>query len=183
MIDGLDSALIALRNGERNKARSILADILRSNPKNELAWYWLATCVDSVQQKRDCLSRAVALNPNNLQAKAALAKLEHCLPMPDNKTGASLPANTQTISGPAHPSKPSDVNAKAPSQKTEKFGGVKGEIWIGIGTLIVLVSCVLLGIVGEYIFANTRADLPASDPTQFKIAAGKYQLIEVFTQW
>src|SRR5512139_1066591 len=118
--DGLNSAWLALKNGERNRARSILADILRSNSKHELAWYWLATCVDSIQQKKDCLSRVVALNPNNLQAKAALAKLEHNVPMPDNKTGDALPANTQTISGPAHLGRPPSVHAQTLSPKAGK---------------------------------------------------------------
>ena len=183
MVDRLDSALIALRSGERNKARSILADILRSNPKNELAWYWLATCVDSAQQKRDCLSRVLALNPNNLQAKAALAKLEHSLTMPDNKSGDLRHANPQTMSELANLGKPAEANANALSHKTEKFGGIKGENWVSIGTLLMLVSCILFGIVGVYAVAHTGSDFPASDPAQFKTAAGKYQFVEVFTDW
>ncbi|HTP08684.1 MAG TPA: hypothetical protein VMP08_10560 [Anaerolineae bacterium] len=183
MVDRLDSALLALRNGERNKARSILADILRSNPKNELAWYWLAACVDSAEQKKDCLSRALALNPNNRQAKTDLEKLEHNVTVPDNKTVDFRQANTLTMSELANPNRPADVNARALSRKTEKFGGLKGEIWVGIGTLIMLVSCIVLSIIGVYSVAHMGSDFPASDPTQFKKATGKYQFVEVFTDW
>ncbi len=179
MADQLDSALLALQNGEKEQARLILANLLRVDPKNELAWYWLATCVDSVQQQLDCLMRAIALNPANSQAQAALVKLDQAAPPPNNKPEAVLPTDPQTNPEPYQPS--SHINA--PDVQRKKSGVSRGELWAAIGTLIVLTSCIVLSLTGVYIVANLRSDFPASDPVQFKKATGKYQLIEVFADW
>jgi len=73
--DKLKSAISAIKEGENQIARKILIEVVREEPTNEKAWLWLATCVGTVNQKRDCLTKALSINPNNQNARKALAQL------------------------------------------------------------------------------------------------------------
>lgn len=66
----------AVQAGNRVQARQYLARALSENAADEQAWLLLSLCVDDPQQKRDCLQRALALNPQNSRARQALAELE-----------------------------------------------------------------------------------------------------------
>lgn len=63
-------------SGNISGARQIFLEVLKREPNNEIAWLWLATCVDKVEQKRDCFRKVLAINPSNLNAQKALAELE-----------------------------------------------------------------------------------------------------------
>jgi CheY-like chemotaxis protein len=65
-------ALAAARAGDRPKARVLLQEATRLDLRNEAAWHWLAGLADSPVDAVAALERAVALNPNNDKAKAAL---------------------------------------------------------------------------------------------------------------
>ncbi len=70
--DLLRQALTAARAGDRPKARALLQEATKLEPRNEAAWRWLAGLADSPVDAVAALERAVALNPNNDKAKAAL---------------------------------------------------------------------------------------------------------------
>lgn len=74
--DKLNVAINAIRAGNKLAALPILAEIARKEPTNEIAWLWLSICVDEVEKKKYCLSRVLATNPNNSDAREALAQLE-----------------------------------------------------------------------------------------------------------
>lgn len=61
--------------GRRRHAGRLFVDILREEPYNEQAWWWLAACVDSKQQKRECFERVLVLNPLHHEARTALRAL------------------------------------------------------------------------------------------------------------
>ena len=86
----LREGIAAFKAGNKSAARQILAAVVRAEPSDETAWLWLSTCVDTVEQKRSCLSRALAINPNNQNARKALAQLEQP-PQPSFEEIASAP--------------------------------------------------------------------------------------------
>lgn len=68
----LNAAITAIRAGETKRGRALLAQVLRANPSCEIAWLWMATVVETPQQKRECLERALAINPHNSIARREL---------------------------------------------------------------------------------------------------------------
>ena len=74
--DLVQQGLTAARVGDVEEARRLLTAATRQMPDNIEAWLGLAGVVDSLQEKRDCFSKALALDPENHQAQAGLARVE-----------------------------------------------------------------------------------------------------------
>jgi len=64
----LDRANELIQAGQTDQAMQLLARILKNEPRNELAWVLLASCVDDEQKQLDCLERVLSINPKNSQA-------------------------------------------------------------------------------------------------------------------
>ena len=50
--------------------------VVELDEKNEKGWFWLASVVDSDEERRICLSNVLHINPNNERAKRALDALQ-----------------------------------------------------------------------------------------------------------
>ncbi|HEX6287564.1 MAG TPA: hypothetical protein VFZ66_00160 [Herpetosiphonaceae bacterium] len=72
----LERAIQALRNGDRETARALLQQCTQAEPLKSEGWLWLAAAQDDPTQKRACLQQALALNPDDHRAQAALRALE-----------------------------------------------------------------------------------------------------------
>jgi hypothetical protein len=60
--------------GQLVEARALLLDIVRADPKLEAGWMFLSYTLDDPAQKADCLRKVISLNPENIEAQAALEK-------------------------------------------------------------------------------------------------------------
>ncbi|MDX1995526.1 MAG: hypothetical protein SF029_24290 [bacterium] len=69
---GIDLA----KRGDRKAARLILEEVIDADKNNERAWMWLASVVDTLNERRLCLERVIAINPGNTRAQEALRQLE-----------------------------------------------------------------------------------------------------------
>jgi hypothetical protein len=76
----LRTGIQAAQSGNKAVARAILEQVIEQAPENELAWIWLASVVETTAERRDCLLKVLAINPNNVRAKQALARLERVTP-------------------------------------------------------------------------------------------------------
>lgn len=74
--DLLRRGIDAARDGDRATARQLLEQVVELDEKNEKGWFWLASVVDTDEERRVCLRNVLHINPNNERAKAALDKLE-----------------------------------------------------------------------------------------------------------
>jgi len=74
--DKLKAVNQAIKSGDKATGIRILAEILKVDPSNELAWLSLATCVEDIEKVKYCLKRALSLNPDNQPVRKALARLE-----------------------------------------------------------------------------------------------------------
>jgi thioredoxin-like negative regulator of GroEL len=72
----LKQAITAYKSGEKQKAQKLLARLVKAEPNNEEAWFWLAACIENPEQRQYCLKRVLKINPDNVQAKRALKKSE-----------------------------------------------------------------------------------------------------------
>jgi hypothetical protein len=72
----LEQAKQAIRSGDRQAGRKLLAQILYANPDDVSAWVWMSDTVDSESQRRECLQRALALDPANQAARSRLVPVQ-----------------------------------------------------------------------------------------------------------
>ncbi|NWG15006.1 MAG: PD40 domain-containing protein [Chloroflexi bacterium] len=72
----LKAGIEAARRGDRVNAQKLLRQVTTSDPNNEVAWMWLASVAESLQERRTCLERALRINPNNTRAQEALRQLQ-----------------------------------------------------------------------------------------------------------
>lgn len=71
----LRAGIRAAQQGDQQRARQLLEDLLRRDRDNELAWIWLASVGQSTRERRLCLERVLRINPLNQRARTALNSL------------------------------------------------------------------------------------------------------------
>lgn len=64
----LEKAKEYYRRGDRIMARSIIANVVKIEPRNTQGWLLLWVVVDDADQKNYCLNRVIDIDPNNEQA-------------------------------------------------------------------------------------------------------------------
>jgi multidrug resistance efflux pump len=70
----LEKGIVALKAGQRKVARRLLARAACADPENATAWLWLSRCVEDEAQRRECLERALHLDPANEAVRQALGR-------------------------------------------------------------------------------------------------------------
>jgi DNA-directed RNA polymerase subunit RPC12/RpoP len=97
----IQDAIIAVKNGNRVQARRLLDQAALINNADTRIWIWLSATTDDMQERRDYLERAVALDPSNATAKRGLMlvtkKLDETRLMPEGaaySAQASPPVDT-----------------------------------------------------------------------------------------
>jgi ribosomal protein L40E len=69
-------AIDAIKAGRKAEGGRALAEIVKANPDDELAWQWLAAVVVPEEQKRHCLGQVLRINPQNIDARKMLDALD-----------------------------------------------------------------------------------------------------------
>jgi hypothetical protein len=73
--ENLRQGIDAAKRGDKLAARRHLQQVLIADRNNEIAWMWMASVVDTLEERRRCLERALQINPNNDRAREALKRL------------------------------------------------------------------------------------------------------------
>lgn len=72
----LREGIEAARAGDKAAAREIFEKVVELDENSERGWYWLASVVETDEEKRVCLANVLVINPNNEKARAIMNKLE-----------------------------------------------------------------------------------------------------------
>lgn len=72
----LKAGIEAAQQGDKRTARNLLKQVLAEDEKNELAWMWLASAVETLEERRACLQKVLQINPDNTRAREALSRLQ-----------------------------------------------------------------------------------------------------------
>ncbi len=72
----LRDGMSAAREGDRRRARALFEQVIAADPNHEKAWYWLASVMDTDQERIKALKKVVAINPGNDRARQLLEKLQ-----------------------------------------------------------------------------------------------------------
>jgi hypothetical protein len=70
--EGIEKA----RAGDKTAARELFEQVVELDENNERGWYWLASVVDTDEERRVCLSNVMVINPNNEKARKLMEKLQ-----------------------------------------------------------------------------------------------------------
>src|SRR5512134_1679677 len=87
-------AIEALRAGNKNRARELLTELLKTDQNNATYWVWMSSTVDTAKERIYCLQTAFKLDPQNAAAKrglllhGALSPDETVQPFPVNRPRA-----------------------------------------------------------------------------------------------
>ena len=100
--DNLGRAIELIKSGDKQTALPLLQEIIKANPDDAIAWSWLYACVGE-KEKKYCLQQVLRIQPDNQNAKAALAKFENqTQPTPEQtqQTNIKSPVFSQQVSEP-----------------------------------------------------------------------------------
>jgi len=75
-MENLQNGIAAFKAGKRDEARKYFIAAMKEEPNNENVWGWLYQVSNNDNEKIQALSKVVALNPQNVQAKQLLDKLQ-----------------------------------------------------------------------------------------------------------
>jgi hypothetical protein len=70
-----EHAVLTVQCGDRESGYRLLRQLLLADPSYAPAWFWMSRLVDDIGRKRECLERALALDPALKSARDALASL------------------------------------------------------------------------------------------------------------
>lgn len=73
MEDLLRQGIAAAKAGQREHARELLMRVVEQDEESALAWLWLSSVVDSLDDQEICLENVLALDPDNDAARKGLA--------------------------------------------------------------------------------------------------------------
>ena len=71
----LREAVVAVKKGDRLVARTLLREIVHSDPRNPQAWLWMAGVAESVAEVTHCLEKVLEVEPDNQMANERLSML------------------------------------------------------------------------------------------------------------
>ena len=134
----LQKGINAAKAKQVAEARSILKQVVELEPRNETAWLWLSSVVETDEQRIVCLENVLAINPANKVAQKGLSVLRQ-----KATTIKPLPEATERLSPPKTPSAaqspvPSPSQAAKPKCKLSPT-----VIWLSV-TIVLFVICNVL---------------------------------------
>jgi thioredoxin-like negative regulator of GroEL len=66
----------AARKGHKSKAHKLFRQAAEVDPYHEMVWLWLASVVETEEDRRVCFENVLELNPSNITARRQLQQIE-----------------------------------------------------------------------------------------------------------
>lgn len=107
----LRAGIDAAKSGNRATARRLLEQVVSVDENNELAWIWLASSVNTVSERRNCLQKVLQINPDNARAREALQNLGDSSRGGSDETSRRVEQIRRAQQGPAQPPRPQSAAA------------------------------------------------------------------------
>jgi Tol biopolymer transport system component len=131
----------AARKGDKVAAQKLLRQVTSGDGDNEVAWMWLASVSETIQERRACLEQTLRINPGNARAQQALEQLS-------SVTGVPIRA-------------PGGRAAAVPSRRPAAPGATRGVNMSGINPAYIIVGVlILLALVSAVIFSSIAGSQP-----------------------
>jgi len=76
MTANLQLAIQTIKDKDYDYGRKLLEEIIEENPDNEDAWLWMSQVMQTDQERYDCLTQVLRINPNNNYAQRGVDLLD-----------------------------------------------------------------------------------------------------------
>ncbi len=163
----LKTGIEAAQSGNKIIARHILEQVVSKDPGNEMGWLWLASVVDTVDERRESLEQVLSINPNNERARQAISKLPRTetTPEPERATGSGSAgrlsrapsASTARTTPSQQPSQPIFVPKAGPQGRRRRMAPTMFAL-----IAILAIGMIALGLVLQF---NDTQDTKDKTPT------------------
>lgn len=152
--DLLLKGIAAAKDGDKERARSLLSKVVLEMPDSEEAWWWLAKSVDDPRQREFCAQKILEINPQHRGARELLQGTAESSQQATSRA-AIAPEKRAAQTTAAARSRPQSP----PKKKTARPRGARTTRQTVI--LVVLAIAVLLVFVGgaAYVFFDTSGYL------------------------
>jgi Tol biopolymer transport system component len=152
----LQQGIEAAKKGDKLTAQKLLRQVTGGDPNNEVAWMWLASVSETLQERRACLEQTLRINPGNTRAQQALQQLSDVTGVPIRaQSGRAIPS----------PRRPSGQAAQAAIRKAREGNLNPGYLIVGVLALLALVSAVIFSSI-----ANSQPPPPNEATLQARVA-------------
>lgn len=128
--------IMAVKAGDKQRAKHILNLAIQSDPKDIDAWLWLSGAVDTNEERIECLQAILRLDPNNQLAARGLAQLV-------SQGAVNLqPVTIRNIAAPQLYPQPTpitqNINIAYQEEIIFKDHPSWGFMFVGLGTIVLL---------------------------------------------
>jgi tetratricopeptide (TPR) repeat protein len=79
----LEQGISALKAGQRDEARKLLASAIKQEPNNERAWKWMYNACENVTEQKHCLEQILRIHPNEPKSLEMLKELQFSKKQPE----------------------------------------------------------------------------------------------------
>jgi tetratricopeptide (TPR) repeat protein len=172
----LRAGIDALKAGDNARARELLGQAIRRNPRDERAWLWLSGALETDRERRQCLERVLELNPHNAAARNGLAMLAAAVadaPVAPVASPAASPARPIGATPAAPPSPPvADTGAPTAANQWASLRAVSAPRRVNVRLVAVIaVACVVVALAAVLIARRFGGLSTAAQPTAVALAA------------
>jgi hypothetical protein len=92
--DLLQEGIAAFQAGDRPRARELLQEVIKVDPENEQAWYYLAACESDPAKRRQYLEQVLEINPTNAKAREVLERIKSRETVGESETPMATPSSS-----------------------------------------------------------------------------------------
>jgi hypothetical protein len=114
--------IAAFKAGDKQRASSLLRQAVREDSSNQLAWLWLSGCVESIDEKRECLVQVLTIGDDTDAAQRARKGLEQLAKLESEQSLDTVP-DTSTQRPAAKP-QPAQAQQQKPGTGACTFNGL-----------------------------------------------------------
>lgn len=190
----LNQAVALIKSGQKLEAQRLLQSILKTDPKNEIAWMWYVETLPDVRSQVHGLEQCLRLNPDSKLAQQGLARLKASLaPEPEVELPSFLKADAPAApksapppqeTPPAPPNRPTPPRTSQPAQvpphgqQTPAPAKAKKSKWLWLillAVLFLLAICAGIVLLGGSYFRSLTSSSSVSVPEVFSEAQATAQ--------
>ncbi len=174
----LRTAIQAAQGGNKAIARHILEQVIDQDPHNELAWIWMASVAETLDERRNCLQKVLAINPKNERAKQALARVDRPAAAPAAPPPSSATPRLEEAPAELRLRRTQDMEREAllKAQTRHRQGGLSPVLFAAVAILAVIMIAAGLILLWDNMQADKESN-KTSAPGVVPFPTGQTQVV------
>ncbi len=123
-----EQGVVAIKRGDRDEARRLLQQSAKLDPDNATTWLWVSRVQTDPKRQRQCIQRALVIDPENRAAKQILARLNQNNGAVSGASSVAVAATAVAVSPPVATDDEENPFADViPASKLRRNGRLTGD--------------------------------------------------------